>query len=62
MIVDRKHQCYSEFSMEGYYTRKILFTTEKICIFSIAIFFSRTSVLLGGSLVKKLTELYDLTK
>ena len=31
------------------------FATEKI-------FFFRTTVLLGGSSVKKLTELYDLTK
>ena len=41
--------------MEGYFTFKFLFTTERIC-------FSRTTVLLGGSSVKKLTELYDLTK
>ena len=39
----------------GYFTLKFLFTTEKI-------FFSRMTVLLGGSSVKKLTELYDLTK
>ena len=40
--------------MEGYFTLKFLFATEK--------FFFRTAVLHGGSSVKKLTELYDLTK
>ena len=43
--------------MEGYFTLKFLFATEKIFFF-----FFRTTVLLGGSSVKKLTELYDLTK
>ena len=42
--------------MEGYFTLKFLFAAEKI------FFFFRTIVLLGGSSVKKLTELYDLTK
>ena len=41
--------------MEGCCTLKFLFATE---IF----FFLRTTVLLGGSSVKKLTELYDLKK
>ena len=41
--------------MKGYFTLKFHFATEKI-------FFFRTTVLLGGSSVKKLTELYDLTK
>ena len=43
--------------MEGYFTLKFLFATEKIFFF-----FFCTTVLLGGSSVKKLTELYDLTK
>ena len=42
--------------MEGYFTLKFHFATEKI------FFFFRTTVLLGGSSVKKLAELYDLTK
>ena len=42
--------------MEGYFTLKFLFATE------IFFFLFRTTVLLGGSSVKKLTELYDLTK
>ena len=42
--------------MEGYFTLKFHFATEKI------FFFFRTTVLLGGSSVKKLTELCDLTK
>ena len=41
--------------MEGYFTLKFLFATEKS-------FFSGTTVLLGGSSVKILTELYNLTK
>ena len=41
--------------MEGYFFLKFHFATEKF-------FFFRTTVLLGGSSVKKLTELYDLTK
>ena len=47
--------------MEGYFTLKFHFATEKI-IFFYFYFFFRTTVLLGGSSVKKLTELYDLTK
>ena len=42
--------------MEGCFILKILFTTGN------NLFFRRTTVLLGGSSVKKLTELYDLTK
>ena len=38
----------------GYFTLKFRFATEKI--------FFRTTVLLGGSSVKKLTELYGLNK
>ena len=41
--------------MEGYFTVKILLTTETN-------FFSRATVLLGDSSIKKLTELYDLKK
>ena len=44
--------------MEGYFTLKFLFATE---IFFFFFFFARL-FLLGGSSVKKLTELYDLTK
>ena len=40
--------------MEGYFTLKFHFATEKILFY-----FFRTTVLLGGSSVKKLTELYD---
>ena len=39
--------------MEGYFTLKNLFTAENN-------FFPRTTVLLGGSSVKILIELYDL--
>ena len=42
--------------MEGYFTFKFLFATE------IFFFFFARLFLLGGSSVKKLTELYDLTK
>ena len=41
--------------MESYFTLKILFAAGNN-------FFSHKGVLLGGSLVKNLTELYDLTK
>ena len=46
---------YPKHCMEGHFTLKILFTTDNI-------FFPRTTVSLGGSSVKKLTELYDLRK
>ena len=46
--------------MEGYFTLKILFTTGINVVF--VVFFPRATVLLGGSLAKKLNELYSLIK